>query len=101
MFQIYILKDRGLTREFVERCKASRCQALCLTVDTSVAGNRERDKSLGMSMPPRLTLESFWSFLTHPVWGVNLLRYPDFRLANVVHRSRCHRLRHHRASSTT
>ena len=34
MFEIYILKDRGLTREFVKRCKESKYQALCLTVDT-------------------------------------------------------------------
>ena len=38
MFQIYILKDRELTREFVQRCKNSGYQALCLTVDTMVAG---------------------------------------------------------------
>lgn len=86
MFQIYILKDRGLTRELVERCRAARCQALCLTVDTAVAGNRERDRRLGMTMPPRLTFGSFWSFLTHPVWGLHVLRHPDFRLANVAHR---------------
>jgi len=86
MFQIYILKDRELTREFVERCKAAQYQALCLTVDTPLAGNRERDLVNGMSMPPRFSLKSLWSFATHPAWGINFLRYPDFRLANVVHR---------------
>ncbi len=86
MFQIYILRDRGLTRELIERCKAARCQALCLTVDTATAGNRERDRRHGMTMPPRLTLRSAWSFLTHPVWGLNVVRNPDFRLANVAHR---------------
>ncbi|MCA8888720.1 MAG: alpha-hydroxy-acid oxidizing protein, partial [Parvularculaceae bacterium] len=52
MFQIYILKDRGLTLEFVERCKAAKYQALCLTVDMAMAGNRERDLRTGMVMPP-------------------------------------------------
>ena len=43
MYQIYIFKDRELTNEFIERCKEANYLALCLTVDTPVAGNRERD----------------------------------------------------------
>ena len=86
MFQIYILKDRGLTREFVARCKASSYAALCLTVDMPVAGNRERDRVTGMQMPPQWTLGSLASFALHPRWSLNYLRYPDFALANVAHR---------------
>ena len=86
MFQIYILKDRELTKEFVARCKAANYRALCLTVDTLVAGNRERDLVNGMSMPPRLTLANLFSFATHLNWTFNLLRSPDFKLANVAHR---------------
>ncbi len=86
MYQIYILKDRELTREFVQRCKASKYQALCLTVDTPLAGNRERDRVTGMTMPPRFTLRSFASFAAHPRWAFNLLRNPDFQIANVTHR---------------
>ncbi len=85
MFQIYILKDRELTREFVQRCKASGYTSLCLTADMPVAGNRERDLVNGMTMPPRFSLSSLWSFVTHPVWGVNTIFRPDFKLANVAH----------------
>ena len=35
---------------------------LCLTVDTPVAGNRERDRVTGMVMPPRLSWRSLLSF---------------------------------------
>lgn len=86
MFQIYILKDRGLTREFVDRCKAAGYGALCLTVDTPLAGNRERDKRTGMVMPPKLTLSSLASFVAAPIWSLNYFADPDFRLANVAHR---------------
>ncbi|MBM4186291.1 MAG: alpha-hydroxy-acid oxidizing protein [Gemmatimonadetes bacterium] len=86
MYQIYILKDRSLTTEFVERCKAAKYHALCLTVDTALAGNRERDRIHGMVMPPRFTLKSFASFAAHPRWAINLLLNPDFQLANVAHR---------------
>jgi L-lactate dehydrogenase (cytochrome) len=86
MFQIYILKDRELTREFVERCKAANYDALCLTVDTPLAGNRERDKVTGMVMPPRFGLASLASFAMHPGWSLRLLTHPGFELANITHR---------------
>jgi L-lactate dehydrogenase (cytochrome) len=86
MYQVYILKDRELTREFVQRCKAAKYQALCLTVDTPLAGNRERDRVTGMILPPRFTLSSFLSFAMHPRWAFHLLRNPDFQIANVAHR---------------
>jgi L-lactate dehydrogenase (cytochrome) len=86
MFQVYIFRDRGLTRELVERCRAAKFQALCLTVDTPLAGNRERDRVHGMTMPPRLTWGSAWSFATHPAWAAGMLLHPDFQLANVAHR---------------
>lgn len=86
MFQIYILKDRELTKEFVQRCKAAGYHALCLTVDTPLAGNRERDKRTGMVMPPKLTMSSFFSFATHLYWSLNFLAKTNFDLANVIHR---------------
>lgn len=86
LFQIYILRDRGLTTEFVERCRAAGYTALCLTVDTPLAGNRERDLRNGMTMPPRIGVRNFLSYATSLDWTFQLLRDPDFRLANVVHR---------------
>ena len=43
LFQLYIHKDQSLTDNLIDRCKSSGSKALCLTVDTVVAGNRERD----------------------------------------------------------
>lgn len=87
-FQVYIHRDRGLTREFVERCKASKYDALCLTVDTLVAGNRERDLKTGMIMPPKLTLNSMLSFATHWRWAYNYLTSEKFELANLANNRR-------------
>lgn len=86
MFQVYILKDRELTREFAQRCKAAGFEAMCLTVDVPLAGNREREIAHGMHMPPRFRLGSLLSFATHPRWTINYLLNPDFKLANVAHR---------------
>ena len=86
MFQIYILKDRELTLEFTQRCKDSDYDVMCLTVDTALAGNRERDLVSGFTMPPRFSLASLWSFVTHPYWTMHLALNPDFELKNVAHR---------------
>jgi len=86
MFQIYIFKDRELTREFVQRVKLAGYDALCLTVDTPFAGNRERDIVNGMQMPPKFSLKSFLSFAAHPTWGFHTLTNPGFKMANVAHR---------------
>ncbi len=56
LFQLYVLRDDGINRELIERCKAANYDALCLTVDTVVQGNRERGLRTGMTIPPALTL---------------------------------------------
>ncbi|MBD2494394.1 alpha-hydroxy acid oxidase [Nostoc sp. FACHB-280] len=55
-FQLYIHKDRGLTRNLVERAYAAGYQALCLTVDAPILGRRERDVRNTFSLPPGLQL---------------------------------------------
>ena len=83
LFQVYVFMDRGLNREFIQRCKASGYDALALTVDVPVAGNRERDLVTGMTIPPKLTLASLFSFATHPRWVWNYFTNPPIELANV------------------
>ena len=85
LFQLYIHKDRGLTDNLIERCERANFDAMCLTVDTVVAGNRERDHKTGFSTPPRLTLGSLLSFALHPKWSLNYLFREKFKLANIVH----------------
>ncbi len=53
-FQLYIHKDRGLTRALVERAEAAGYKALCLTVDAPVLGRRERDQRNEFALPPGL-----------------------------------------------
>ena len=86
VFQIYVFKDRGLTSEFVARCRDAGFHGLALTVDTPVAGNRERDRVNGLSIPPRLTLKSLLSFALHPGWSLPALTGSRFDFASVSHR---------------
>jgi L-lactate dehydrogenase (cytochrome) len=84
LFQIYVHNDSGITNDLIARCKAARFDALALTVDTIVAGNRERDFMTGMTTPPKLTIRSLLSFLAHPDWLFNYLLRPKFDLPNIA-----------------
>jgi L-lactate dehydrogenase (cytochrome) len=84
LFQLYIHKDKGLTSDLIGRCAAAGFDALALTVDTIVSGNRERDYRTGMTTPPKLTLKSLLSFALHPEWTANYLCREKFELANVA-----------------
>jgi 4-hydroxymandelate oxidase len=53
-FQLYIHKDRGLTRALVERAEAAGYKAICLTVDAPVLGKRERDQRNEFTLPAGL-----------------------------------------------
>ena len=55
-FQLYIHKDRGLTRALVERAYAAGYKALCITVDAPVLGRRERDKRNEFALPVGMQL---------------------------------------------
>ncbi len=84
VFQIYVFRDRALTRSLVERCKDSRFTALCLTVDTPVAGNRERDNYYGMMATAKPALRSVPSMLRHPGWLYRAVVKKDMELVNVI-----------------
>ena len=83
LFQIYIHKDPALTSDLISRCKESNYDAMALTVDAIVAGNRERDYITGMTTPPKLTPMSLLSFALHPEWSLNYVLREKFDLPNV------------------
>ena len=85
-FQIYVMKDRGLTREFIQRCKDANYDSLMLTVDIPVAGNRERELRYGFTMPPKLNLAGIIGFAARPGWVYRALTHPRAILANVAHK---------------
>jgi 4-hydroxymandelate oxidase len=55
-FQLYVHRDRALTRVLVERAYAAGFQALCLTVDTPLVGRREKDMRNQFALPPGMEL---------------------------------------------
>ena len=83
LFQLYVHKDQSITDDLIDRSRRSGFDAMCLTVDTLVAGNREKDHRTGFTTPPKLTLQSLLSFVMHPKWVLNYFTHKKFELSNV------------------
>lgn len=67
-FQLYVLRDRDLTRGLVERARAAGAEALVVTVDTQVSPKREYNVRNGFGMPIRPTVRNTLDVLRHPRW---------------------------------
>ena len=52
-FQLYVQKDRGFTRDLVQRAEDAGCRALCLTVDSPTFGARNREDRAKGELPER------------------------------------------------
>lgn len=68
-FQVYIHKDRELSRQLVQRAVDSGYEALVLTVDAPVWAIRERDRRNKFTLPPPLTLANFERYLPSATSG--------------------------------
>ncbi len=82
-FQLYMWKDRERSMALVERAKAAGFEALMLTVDVPVAGDRLRDKHNGMTIPPALTLKTIANALPRPEWWINFLTTDALKFASL------------------
>ena len=54
-FQLYVSRDRGLSRALVERVQAAGAKALCVTVDSPLDGPRNRQMRAPVQLPPGVT----------------------------------------------
>lgn len=83
LFQLYVHKDQGLNDYLIDQCKEHNFDAMAVTVDSSVGGNRERDLYTGFTIPLNLSLKSIISFATHPAWAFNYFTKPKWELSNL------------------
>lgn len=82
-FQLYMWKDRERSMALVERAKQAGFDALMLTVDVPVAGDRLRDKYNGMTIPPALTLKTIVNAIPRPEWWINFLTTDSLKFASL------------------
>ena len=85
-YQLYVWKDRGLSRELVERARDNGYKAIMLTVDTPVFGRRERDVRRGFTLPPKIGLDTFVDGILHPKWTWDFVRSEPITFSAVAGR---------------
>jgi isopentenyl diphosphate isomerase/L-lactate dehydrogenase-like FMN-dependent dehydrogenase len=57
-FQLYVFRDRGVTRSLIEQAVESGFLAIAVTIDAPVLGRRERDLRTGFRVPADVTVPS-------------------------------------------
>lgn len=83
-FQLYVMRDRGFTEDMIARAKAAGCDALVLTLDLQVLGQRHKDIKNGLSAPPKPTIKSILNLMTKPQWGLEMLGTKNRTFGNIV-----------------
>ncbi len=71
-FQLYMSKERESAKRLVDRACAAGYEALVMTSDVPVIGNREFNLRNGWAIPFRLSSKNVVDGLRHPRWLVNV-----------------------------
>jgi isopentenyl diphosphate isomerase/L-lactate dehydrogenase-like FMN-dependent dehydrogenase len=92
-YQLYLVGGRAVAEAAIERARAARCAALVVTIDTPVAGQRERDTRNGtkalLTRRPWTMLPHLPQFLARPRWLARfiadggLMDFPNIVLPHV------------------
>lgn len=83
--QIFVYRERGFTEWFVQRAAASNFDALVLTVDNQLLGNRERDLRNGFTIPPNFALSDMAAMLGKLPWLLAMRKeLPRITFANYI-----------------
>jgi L-lactate dehydrogenase (cytochrome) len=72
-FQLYVWRDRGLSRDLMVRAREAGYRALMLTVDVPVSGARLRDSRNGLTVPPALSPRALAGMARFPSWWIDKL----------------------------
>jgi L-lactate dehydrogenase (cytochrome) len=86
-FQVYVWKDKALLRDMLARVRAAGFEAIVLTADFPITGNRERDLANGFAIPPRMGARQIFDALRAPAWSLDYLFGPQIRYANLNQRT--------------
>ena len=83
-FQLYVMRDRDFIERLIDRAKAAGCDALVLTLDLQILGQRHKDLKNGLSAPPKLTIPNILNMMTKPRWCLGMLGTSRRQFGNIV-----------------
>ena len=83
-FQLYVMRDRDFVERLIRRAHDAGCEALVLTLDLQILGQRHKDVKNGLSSPPKPTLANLVNVATKPRWVRDFLRTKNRGFGNIV-----------------
>ncbi|MBC7609322.1 MAG: alpha-hydroxy-acid oxidizing protein [Polaromonas sp.] len=83
-FQLYMMRDRDAMAAMIERTRKAGCNALVLTLDLQVIGQRHKDLKNGLTAPPKPTLANIINLMTKPRWCLGMAGTRRHTFGNLV-----------------
>ncbi|WP_210410504.1 alpha-hydroxy acid oxidase [Oceanicola sp. D3] len=83
-FQLYTQKDTDFTDNLVRRAKEAKCDALVITLDLQILGQRHKDLKNGLTAPPKLSVPVMLDLATKWRWGLKMLQTQRREFRNIV-----------------
>jgi L-lactate dehydrogenase (cytochrome) len=83
-FQLYVMRDEDFISNLINRAKSANCEALLLTLDLQILGQRHKDIKNGLSTPPKLTLGVLADLATKWGWALKMLGTNRRTFGNII-----------------
>ncbi|MEL6585603.1 MAG: alpha-hydroxy acid oxidase [Pseudomonadota bacterium] len=83
-FQLYVMKDEDFVDRLIERARDAGCDALVITLDLQILGQRHKDLKNGLSAPPQLTPATIANLMTKVGWGLEMAQTKRRFFGNIV-----------------
>ena len=83
-FQLYVMRDEEFITNLIDRAKRANCDALLLTLDLQILGQRHKDLKNGLSIPPKLTPSVLMDLMTKWTWAFKMLGAKRRTFGNIV-----------------
>src|SRR5699024_4713625 len=83
-FQLYVMREREVSYDLVERAAKAGFDTRPFPVDTPVAGALLRDTRNGFSIPPQLTANTIIDAIPRPWWWYDFLTTPKLQFASLA-----------------
>ena len=83
-FQLYVMKDKNFVQDIIARAKKAKCEALVITMDLPVLGQRHKDLRNGLASPPQMNIQHILQLLKRPSWCINMLRAKNKTFGNIM-----------------
>lgn len=83
-FQLYVMRDEEFVDNIIARAKNAGVDALVITLDLQILGQRHKDLKNGLSAPPKPTLKTMMDLSTKWAWGLEMLGTKRRTFRNIV-----------------